>query len=206
MRPDDVVDAALAGGLTHLTLTGVAERLGVGTATVYRSVPGIDDLRTRVLSRLIAEAPWPTKSGGWQLYLEQLGLAVAHVLTAHPGVAEFCESVAFENPDLLRRFGEAAETLETEGFSMRDAIIVVDLIMHMSFDTMRSAASPPPSLSDAEQRLSRGHALSHHLPPSVARHAIAVAEGWRSDEALRHKLRIAIAGVQQVYGDALRGG
>lgn len=195
LHADAVVDAALDLGLSGVTLAAIAQHLGVGIATVYRCVPGLDQLRDVVLSRLVGEAPWPHTTLPWPQYLDRLGLAVAAVLNSHRGVAEFCEPAAFANTDLLRVFGSSVTALVSQGFTTRDAIVAVDLVMHVTFDSMRNAHAEH-STADA-----RSHAFGHGLPREVSSAAIAIDEGMSRDDVVRLKLRITIAGIESVRAD-----
>lgn len=190
----DVVDAALEIGLRGITLAAIADQLEVGQATVYRSVNGLDALRHLVLARAVSEAPWPSGDTPWQETLRQLAAGVASVLDAHPGIAEFCEPVAFEHPNLLEVFALSVGSLVRDGFSTREAVIAVDIVMHLAFDTA-SENSERQSDESAEARL---HALAHSLPAEIAFAARGLAETWTRTDALRVKMAIVIAGIEDL--------
>lgn len=72
LSPDRVVDAAAALadviGFDQLTLTALAERVGVAVPSLYKHVDGLDDLRRRVAVRAVRD----------------LGAALAAEVTDHP--------------------------------------------------------------------------------------------------------------------------
>lgn len=145
-----IVDAALEIGLDSVTLPEVARRLRVGVATVYRHVAGLDELRRGVLARLISEAAWPDSSLRWDDYLRGLAAGVAQVLSRDPATGRFCEPVAFGHPDLQSVFESSVAELQSQGFSREDAVLAVDLVMHVAFYTASDSRRPATSVAHDE--------------------------------------------------------
>src|SRR5262245_7512878 len=68
---DRIVAVALAladqVGLEGLSMRAVAERLGVGTMSLYRYVPGKAELLDVMVDRVCTETEWPEDDvGGWR--------------------------------------------------------------------------------------------------------------------------------------------
>lgn len=85
---DDVVDAGAAVGLAELTVSAVAERLGVSVPAIYRHVTDRDDLARRVAQRLLADLALPADAGQDPAdYLVEVFVRLRGLLVAHPGLA-----------------------------------------------------------------------------------------------------------------------
>src|ERR671915_2360327 len=74
---DAIVSAAIEmadeGGLGSLSMRALAERLGVGTMTLYTHVPGKAELLDVMLDTVLSETARPEQGdGGWRGRLEQV--------------------------------------------------------------------------------------------------------------------------------------
>lgn len=129
---DRIVTAAVEfiddEGLPGLTMRRLGQRLGVEAMSLYRYVPGREDLLDAVVEHIIArmqadEDVHSTPENGWQDFLMRLAHGVRRVALAHPKVFPLVASRPAEAPWLrppLRSL-EWVETfldgLEDEGFS-----------------------------------------------------------------------------------------
>ncbi|MEM9037148.1 MAG: TetR/AcrR family transcriptional regulator [Actinomycetota bacterium] len=86
---DRIVDVAGEIGLADLSMSEVARRLGVKTASLYGHVGGIDDLRERVVVRLFESFELPD-AGHLDLrgIAFEVGRSLRRLLRQHPGLAD----------------------------------------------------------------------------------------------------------------------
>lgn len=213
-----IIEEALAfleeEGLPSLTMRRLGKRLGVEAMSLYRYVPGKEELLDAVVESLIAgmyadpevlEEP----QDGWQDFLQRLAHGVRRITLAHPKAFPLVASRPAEAPWLrppLRSL-DWVETflsgLVSEGFS--DAAAVVTYRAFTGFllgNLLLEAASlgadlgPLDVLDDGEEDKP---ALREH--PTVARLRAALAEDHAAaefEESLEELLdRIAIIKVEQ---------
>jgi AcrR family transcriptional regulator len=134
---DKVVSAAVAfideQGLPGLTMRKLGERLGVEAMSLYRYVPGREDLLDAVVEHVMAgmaqdaevfEAP----RHGWQDFLQRMAHGVRRLALAHPKVFPLVASRPLEAPWLrpplrsLEWVERFLDGLIGEGFSEDNAV------------------------------------------------------------------------------------
>jgi len=76
-------------GLPGLTMRRLGERLGVEAMSLYRYVPGKEDLLDAVVESLVMQMEWDgrvlaTPRDGWQDFLQRLAHGVRRVALEHP--------------------------------------------------------------------------------------------------------------------------
>ncbi|WP_137292882.1 TetR family transcriptional regulator [Nocardioides dongxiaopingii] len=191
-----IVDAALAhieeSGIGSLTMRRLGTRLGVEAMSLYRYVPGKEDLLDAVVEALVDDMDAdPEEStapaSGWQDFLQRLAHGVRRVALAHPKSFPLVASRPPEAP-WLRPPLRSLEWVETflsglgeEGFS--DAAAVASYRAFTSFllgtlllevATMGADIGPLDVLEDGEDADPRLHDY-----PTVAR----LRPGLREDHA-----------------------
>jgi AcrR family transcriptional regulator len=132
-----VVQAALEfieeHGLPNLTMRRLGERLGVEAMSLYRHVPGREELLDQVVTRIIAEMEYDddvldAPQDGWQDFLQRLAHGVRRTALAHPVAFPLVASRPLEAPWLrpplrsvewVERF---LDGLIAEGFSDANAV------------------------------------------------------------------------------------
>ncbi|MGO3884970.1 MAG: helix-turn-helix domain-containing protein, partial [Mycetocola sp.] len=133
---EQIAAAALDIGFRELTFAGVAERLGVGQATLYRHVPNRDELVRLGLDLAIRRVSWPDLNGPWRPLLERWSLASWHAWAAFPGaVIEATRGVI--PPSLVRLSIQVGTALVERGFTPRDAVLAADLVFDLAVDSRR---------------------------------------------------------------------
>lgn len=79
------IELADADGLESLSMRRVAERLGVGTMSLYRYVPGKAELLDVMVDRVNTETERPGDvAGGWRGRLEQIARENRRLFERHP--------------------------------------------------------------------------------------------------------------------------
>ncbi|MDO8208773.1 TetR/AcrR family transcriptional regulator [Conexibacter sp. CPCC 206217] len=104
VKPDELVEAALAIGLEQLTMQDVAKRLGVSSQALYRWVGDRDELLDLVADSFVARIMPPRMplEGDWRAWLFDFTRTLRAELLTVPGIAargltRFQISVAFVN-------------------------------------------------------------------------------------------------------------
>ncbi|MDG4820659.1 GntR family transcriptional regulator [Asanoa sp. WMMD1127] len=115
-----------AEGLSMLTMRRVATDLGVATMSLYRHVPGKDELVLAMLDAVFAERPLPDeRPTHWRARLETAARQMWQVFAAHPWAAD---PLSLTRPQLLPHLMAYSEwsldTLRALGFD-------VDEMMHI---------------------------------------------------------------------------
>jgi AcrR family transcriptional regulator len=122
-----IVDAAIeladAEGLEALSMRMVADRLKVGTMSLYTHVPGKGELTDlmfdRVYGDLYADADEPSKQpGGWRGALEFIAHRNWEILTAHPWIHEVPTMRTALGPNITRKY--EAELRPLDGLGLTD--------------------------------------------------------------------------------------
>jgi AcrR family transcriptional regulator len=129
---DDVARAALAEGLSNLSMPTVARRLGVSHSTLYRYVHDRDDLLLAALDLALREFDWPDADLGWREAMISFADALWRFLERHPGMAEAALMVPSMPGKALGIADQYVVRLRAEGLSSRDAVIAVDLVADLT--------------------------------------------------------------------------
>jgi AcrR family transcriptional regulator len=142
LNRDRVVRSAIAiadaEGLSMLTMRRVAADLGVATMSLYRHVPGKDELILAMIDAAFGEAPLPDHPPEhWRVRLETVARQMWRCFVAHPWAAD---PLSLTRPQLLPNLLPYSEwslgTLRALGFG-------VDEMMHIHlslFGHVRSSA------------------------------------------------------------------
>jgi AcrR family transcriptional regulator len=133
------IDLVDADGLAALSMRRVAERLGVGTMSLYTYVPGkaelLDVMLDTVLGESVGEAS-PTDgeteqlpgAGAWRVGLERLARQDWALYQRHPWVLAVSGARALLGPNELDQFEAALRMVDGLGLSAREMIAVVSLV------------------------------------------------------------------------------
>ena len=118
----EVADAVLADeGLPGLTMRAVAERLGIGTMTLYGYFRDKDELLDALIDTKSAELEIPRSSGPWKPRLRELMLALHRQLVEHPFLVALRLHRPLMSPGALRWTEVGLETLGEAGLSPGEA-------------------------------------------------------------------------------------
>lgn len=101
-----IVEAAVAildeVGLDGLTVRELAGRLGTSSATLYRHVASVEELRVLVIDAVLGEVRIPSRRRPPRERITALALELRRVLAAHPGVTPALPAAPLLGPNAQR--------------------------------------------------------------------------------------------------------
>lgn len=102
-----IVTAAIrladAEGMHTLSMRSVATELGVGTMSLYRYVPGKNELIDLMVDTVLGTARWPARpSGDWRADLRQIATETRTLFLRHPWALNLRPSGPALGPNMLR--------------------------------------------------------------------------------------------------------
>lgn len=198
------MEVAEAEGLDALSMRRVAQRLEVGTASLYTYVPGKPELFALMLDTMVGEAPLPhTLPGGWRERLETVARSDWRDFRRHPWILRLASERPLPGPNLMAWLDSALRVLEGTGLTDAERITVVESLDGLVRGMARNAADPA---SDAESG-GKAEAWREARDAFVARHVdfgryphIAAAFGGGAapspDEIFEFGLRRMLDGVE----------
>lgn len=124
---DRVVDAALAlmddAGLDALTMPRLADRLGVGTMSLYRHVDDKDDLVNAVAEQVLSGVEVPAGApDDWEGRVVGYLRALREQAIAHPALSRILADRGLTVGPVFDRLEEVHAILRAAGFSTTDAV------------------------------------------------------------------------------------
>ena len=149
---DQIVAAAIeladAEGLEVLSMRRVAERLGVGTMSLYTYVPGKAELLDVMLDTVLAEEARPDEAGGWRAGLERRAREDWALYHRHPWILQITPSRSLLGPNETELFEATLSVVEGIGLSGAEMVLVVSLVAAYT----RGAAQTAVGAAQAERR------------------------------------------------------
>lgn len=144
-----IVDAAIAvadsSGLEALSMRTVAERLKVGTMSLYTHVPGKGELTDLMFDQaygdLYVDADEPTRQpGGWRGALEFVAHRNWAVLSAHPWIHEVPTMRNALGPNITRKYEIELRPLDGLGLTDVEMDSALSLVLTHVQGTARAGA------------------------------------------------------------------
>jgi AcrR family transcriptional regulator len=161
---DQVAAAALeladTEGLAALSMRALADRLGVGTMTLYGYFRNKDELLDAVVDSAIGDADSPVLQGEWRQQLREHVLSARHSLLRHPSLVELRVRRPVLRPEALRFSETSLHILREAGFDVREGTAAFRLLFTYTF----GFAALSPAESTEEDRRAALAALAV-LPP-----------------------------------------
>jgi AcrR family transcriptional regulator len=190
-------------GIDGLTMAAVAERLGVGTMTLYGYFRSKDELLDAVLDEAVRGFRPASREGTWRERLEQLAHVGRENLERHPAMV----AIRFRRPVLrpeALRFGEAALGILLEaGLDPREATQSFRLFFTYVFGF--AGLSPRRTEGDARRHAAAAIAL---LPPerypNLTAAAAEAAAAMGGDEQFQYGLDRILDGIEARLADRRR--
>lgn len=150
---DRIVAAAIeladAEGLAALSMRKVADRLGVGTMSLYTYVPGKAELLDVMLDAVLAEEARPDgAAGSWRAGLERRAREDWALFHRHPWVLQITPGRSLLGPNETDLFEATLRVVDGIGLGGTEMVLVVNLVA----DYTRGAAQTAVGAAKAEQR------------------------------------------------------
>ncbi|OUE25377.1 TetR/AcrR family transcriptional regulator [Clavibacter michiganensis] len=192
-----IAEAALEVGLSTLTLTSLAHRLGVDHSTLYRHVASRDDIVLLACDTAIARMDWPEvpdfpadvlaapDDSSWRTYLEQAVERVWDMYDRHPGLASAIHHLDTAPDQVVLRFTGAIRDLTRMGFAEAEAVLALDIVLDIAVESYvgweRVLAAGG---GEAERPASSSPIVDATLPAAMGRGLLALAaDGIAADHA-----------------------
>ncbi len=150
---DQIVDAAIEvadiEGLAALSMRRVAERLGVGTMSLYTHVPGKAELLDVMLDTVYGETARPEGvAGGWRARLEQIARENWALYHRHPWMLHVATGRPPLGPNVTAKYDY--ELRAVDGIGLTD--VEMDSVISLISGHVQSAARGAVEASQVEQR------------------------------------------------------
>ncbi|MBM7411324.1 AcrR family transcriptional regulator [Clavibacter michiganensis] len=192
-----IAEAALEVGLSTLTLTSLANRLGVDHSTLYRHVASRDDIVLLACDTAIARMDWPTvpdspaarlaaaDDTSWRTYLEQAVERIWDMYDRHPGLASAIHHLDTAPDQVVLRFTGAIRDLMRMGFAEAEAVLVLDTVLDIGVESYvgweRVLAA---GVGAADRPASSSPIVDATMPAAMGRGLLALAaEAVHADHA-----------------------
>lgn len=174
---EDIVAAALAivddDGLDALSLRALAQRLGSGTATLYRHFEGRSELLAEVADRVLGElrVDADAVAAGWEEACRELARALFGVLCRHRNAAPLLAQRIPLGPNAMAQRELALGVLLERGFSPGLAVGAYTTISRhvLGYAMQLSGSTGPDRDREAADVSVQIHELdAHRFPATVA--------------------------------------
>jgi AcrR family transcriptional regulator len=199
LDPDQVAQIALEiadrDGLDALTMRGLAERLGIGTMTLYGYFPNKEKLLDAAVDAAVAGREPPTPSGDWNEQLRSVVLWAREGLLEHPSIVELRTRRPVLRPDALRFSELIVGILREAGFPAAEAAPAFRLLFTytLGFAALSPATGTESDRAEAQRVLATLPAA--HFPAlSEMRDEASAAMG--GEEVFRYGLDRIIDGLE----------
>jgi AcrR family transcriptional regulator len=182
-------------GLEAVSMRRLADRLGVGTMTLYGYFASKDELLDAVIDAAVADREPMSLEGPWQDQLRQLMRAVRRSLGRHPSLVKVRAERPVLRPEALR-FAESGLTiLRDAGFSRKDAARAFRLLFTYVFGYV--SFSPD---EEAEAARNASRAATAALPPdeypALSESSEELADAMAGEATFDFGLDLIIGGLQ----------
>ncbi|MGN9839230.1 TetR/AcrR family transcriptional regulator [Nonomuraea sp. H19] len=126
------IELADAEGLAGLSMRKVADRLGFTTMSLYRHVPGRDQLVDLMVDEVLSEHPdvsaTPATTEGWRERLEDCARQAWRIRGRHPWLAEVRGTRHLPGPNGVAHYDYMLSTLVGTSLRPAEVIAVVGLV------------------------------------------------------------------------------
>lgn len=123
------IEVADAEGLAALSMRRVAERLGVGTMTLYTHVPGKGELLDVMLDTVYGETARPEQvPGGWRGRLAQIARENFALYLRHPWLLQVATTRPPLGPNLIAKYEYELRAVDGIGLTDLEMDAVVTLV------------------------------------------------------------------------------
>ncbi|MGV9380717.1 TetR/AcrR family transcriptional regulator [Nonomuraea sp. NPDC003707] len=182
------IEVADAEGLAALSMRRVAERLGVGTMSLYTYVPGKPELFDVMLDTVYGEAARPQDvPGGWRGRLEQIARESWALYLRHPWLLQVASSRPVLGPNVTAKYDYDLRAVDGIGLTDLEMDSVITLVAGFVHGAARGAveAAQAESLTGmTDEQWWAAHAPFLSRITDAARYPTAARVGQAAGEAL----------------------
>ncbi|MFC5831968.1 TetR/AcrR family transcriptional regulator [Nonomuraea insulae] len=183
------IEVADAEGLQALSMRRVAERLGVGTMSLYTYVPGKPELFDVMLDEVYGETARPHDvPGGWRGRLEQIARENWALYLRHPWLLQVAASRPVLGPNVTAKYDYELRAVDGIGLSDLEMDSVITLITGFVHGAARGAveAAQAESLTGlTDQQWWAAHAPFLSRIADASRYPTAARVGQAAGEELQ---------------------
>jgi len=122
------IELADAEGVQALSMRRIAVTLGAGTMSLYRHVPGKDELLDLMVDAALGEMPPKAPSGDWRADIRLFAARQRELSLRHPWLAELLIGKPPLGPNALRNFEFALGVIRGLGCDITTASSVVSTL------------------------------------------------------------------------------
>lgn len=137
--------------LAALSMRRVAEKLGVGTMSLYTYVPGKEELTDLMFDTLMgqvyADVDEPSRQGGWREAMQFVAERNWRLYTAHPWLPDMVKPRPVFGPHMIQKY--EAELRPLEGTGLTD--IEMDTLLAVIMTQVHGAARSYVQLKQEQQ-------------------------------------------------------
>lgn len=134
------IEVADAEGLAALSMRRVAERLGVGTMSLYTYVPGKGELLDVMLDTVYGETARPDDvPGGWRGRLTRIAREAWALYLRHPWLLQVATTRPPLGPNVIARYEYELRAVDGIGLTDLEMDAIVTLVSGYVHGTVRSA-------------------------------------------------------------------
>ncbi|MEO3871948.1 TetR/AcrR family transcriptional regulator [Nonomuraea sp. B12E4] len=182
------IEVADAEGLQTLSMRRVAERLGVGTMSLYTYVPGKPELFDVMLDQVYGETARPEHvPGGWRGRLEQIARENWALYLRHPWLLQVAASRPVLGPNFTAKYDYELRAVDGIGLSDLEMDSVITLVTGFVHGAARGAveAAQVESLTGlSDEQWWAAHAPFLNRIADSDRYPVASRVGQAAGEAL----------------------
>ncbi|TMR96515.1 TetR/AcrR family transcriptional regulator [Nonomuraea basaltis] len=196
------IEVADADGLEALSMRRVAERLGVGTMSLYTYVPGKPELFDVMLDTVYGETARPEDvPGGWRARLEQIARENWALYLRHPWLLQVAASRPVLGPNVTAKYDYELRAVDGIGLTDLEMDSVITLITGFVHGTARGAveaaqAESRTGMNDEQWWAAHGPLLSRIADtdrfPTAARVGQAAGEALNAAYSPEHAFEFGL--------------
>ena len=199
LEREEIAAAALeiadAEGLDALSMRTLAERLGVGTMTLYGYFRSKDELLDALVDAVVTERrPFP-EEGDWRERLRAVVMIARASLLRHPSLVELRVRRPVLRPEALRFSETVLGILREAGLSAREAAQAFRLLFTYTFGY--AALSPAGATEESREAARAALAV---LPageyPAIAESLEEASDAMGGEEAFEYGLERILDGLE----------
>ena len=182
-------------GVDGLSMRRLAEKLGVGTMTLYGPFRDKQELLDAVNDAAVAEAKVPRLRGPWRQRIRQLIGHSRELFSRHPCVVEIWARQPVLGTGALRWVEAGLETLEDAGFEPEDAVKAFRLLVVYTYG-FTLFSRPRSDVAARESTRAALASLPEELYPRLREAAAPFAAAMASEEAFAYGLERILDGLE----------